>query len=159
MPSALHSLTQSSEQPDEVGTIIIPILQVGKLKHRGSPTCKWKSWDLNANNLALKSMPLTAGLPSNNREMVWFPLVSWEELGGTWTGSQVCTLCSVSPTDHWYRDVPLITGNRSARRNLRSLDIHSEKGSSQLGSSQQKPGSVKEHPPGQKQVWSPDAFP
>ena len=155
MLSALHSLTQSSEQPDEVGTIIIPILQVGKPKHGGSPTCKRKSWDLNANNLALKSMPLTAGLPSNNREMAWFPLVSWEELGGTWTGSQVCILCSVSPTDCWYRD----PGNRGARRNLRSLDIHSEKGSSQLGSSQRKPGRVKAHPPGQKQVWSPGAFP
>lgn len=36
-------------------------------------------------------------------------------------------------------------GNRGTRRNLRSLDIHSEKGSSQLGSSQRKPEQSQAH--------------
>ena len=35
MPRALHSLTQSSEQPDEVGTIIIPISEMWETKPIG----------------------------------------------------------------------------------------------------------------------------
>ena len=55
--SVLHILTQSSQQPYDVYTITIPILQMRKLRpnevKKEHAISKWRNWDLHTDILTL----------------------------------------------------------------------------------------------------------
>lgn len=55
----IHTHIQSSQKSSDVDTIIIPILQIKKLRHR---EIKWLSQDLKSDSIAPESMFLTSTL-------------------------------------------------------------------------------------------------